>query len=112
MLKIILVALFCLFGMTAVFALRFSHDEAAELAAAVPSSRSTAHSADDPTETFAVNSAAKADKLLVVRSEDDPTKMAMDPVQPLPILPGSKTGTETPFTSWHWNARSKKITRK
>ena len=113
MLKVILVALFCLFGVTAVFALRsINHDKAAELAAAVPSSRSTAHSADDPTETFAVNSAAKADKLSVVRSGEDSTKMTMDPVQPLPIQPGSKTGTKAPITNWHWSAGSNKITRK
>jgi hypothetical protein len=75
MLKVILVTLFCLFGVTAAFALRsINYDEAAELAAAMPSHRSTAHSNDDPTETFAVNSAAKADKLSVVQSGDDPTK--------------------------------------
>jgi hypothetical protein len=84
MLKAILVTVFCLFGMTAVFALRSINQDEAALAAAVPSSRSTAHSADDPTETFLVNSSAKADKLSVVRPETTPMKIVTDAIEPLP----------------------------
>jgi hypothetical protein len=111
--KVILVSIFCLLAAGVVLALKsIGQDKAAELAAAMPFSVSNSHSINERTETFAVNSAAKADKLFVALSEDDPTKVAFDRVQLLPVQTDSKTATKAPITSWHWNASSNKITRK
>jgi|ERR1700722_304578 hypothetical protein len=103
--KVILVTLFVLFGMSAVFALRpASRDALAELAAAAPLNATTAYSPNEAIETFEVNSGAKADRLPVVAS-----KVVIEPIK----LTGSEAQTaNAPITSWHWHAGSNKITRK
>jgi hypothetical protein len=103
--KVILVTLFVLFGMSAVFALRpASRDALAELAAAAPLNATTAYSPNEAIETFEVNSGAKPDRLPVVAS-----KVVIEPIK----LTGSEAQTaNAPITSWHWHAGSNKITRK
>ena len=108
--KVILVTLFVLFGMSAVFALRpASRDALAELAAAAPLDATTAYSPNEAIETFEVNSRAKADRLPVAASGDEAKKVVIEPIE----LTGSQAQTaKAPITSWHWHAGSSKITRK
>jgi hypothetical protein len=110
MLKVILIMLPVLFGMSAVFALRpTGQDALAELAAAAPLNGTTAYSRNEDIETFDVNSRAKADRLPVVASGDEVKKVVIEPVK----LTGSQAQTpKAPITSWHWHAGSSKITRK
>jgi hypothetical protein len=108
--KVILVTLFVLFGMSAVFTLRSaSWDALAELAAAAPLNATAAYSPNEAIETFEVNSGAKADRLPVVASSDGAKKVVIEPTK----LMGSEAQTaKAPITSWHWHAGSSKITRK
>jgi hypothetical protein len=108
--KVILVTLFVLFGMSAVFALRpASRDALAELAAAAPLNATTAYSPNEAIETFKVNSGAKADRLPVAASGDEAKKVVIEPVK---VARSQIQAAEAPITSWHWHAGSNKITRK
>ena len=109
--KVILVTLFVLFGMSAVFALRPNRgqDALAELAAAAPLNGTTAYSPNEAIETFEVNSGAKADRLPVVASSDEAKKVVIEPVK---VASSQVQAEKAPITSWHWHAGSNKITRK
>jgi hypothetical protein len=103
--KVILVTLFVLFGMSAVFA-PAGRDALAELAAA---DATTAYSPNEAIETFEVNSGAKADRLPVVASSDEAKKVVIEPVK---VASSQVQAEKAPITSWHWHFGSNKITRK
>jgi hypothetical protein len=92
MLKAIFLVLVCLFGAGAVFALRPAESESA-------------------TGQAVVNSGSKADRLPVGFSDDEPKKVAIEPVRIAPIDESKPEPAKRKVTSWHWHA-GKKIIRK
>jgi hypothetical protein len=103
----------CLLGASVAIILRAAdHQPAGELVAATPSDRASGHPIREPDDVVVVNSGAKADRLLIATSANATKGVA---VEPQVVAPTDKKGIEliqAESKSWHWNARSNKITRK
>ena len=104
----------CLLGASAVVVLRAAgHEPAGKLATMAPLGRASPPSAGETNDAAVVNSASKADKLPVLRSADA-TKavVSIEPQVAAPVIEKRPEPAPTETKSWHWNARSNKITRK
>jgi hypothetical protein len=89
-----------------------SFGPASELAAAIPLDRPDLGSTSEANDVVVVNSGAKADKLMIATSASTTKAVA---VEPLVKASAEKKGLAPVFLetkSWHWSARSNKITRK
>lgn len=101
-------------GICATIVLRAtSFGPSSELAAAIPLDRPDLSSTSKANDVVVVvNSGAKADKLMIATAAR-PTKAVA--VEPLVRASAEKEGLAPVFSetkSWHWSARSNKITRK
>ena|ERR1700760_2639290 len=85
---------------------------ASELATGTPFDQSSLRPAREPDDIVIVNSRAKSDKLAVVTPVETAKGVTVDLVK---TAPTNKKGLEpvpAETRSWHWSARSNKITRK
>src|SRR5579859_7594408 len=101
----------CLLGVSAAVILRAAgHQPPSELAAAIPSDLASLQLASEPDAVVVVNSSAKADKLSITTSANA-TKVVT--IEPQAAANKKRLEPEQAETkSWHWSARSNKITRK
>lgn len=103
----------CLLGFSSAIILRAAgHQSAGELAAAISLDRASPQPASESADAAVVNSASKADKLAVVHPDVEAKVVAIEPQVAAPAEKKKPEPAPIEIKSWHWNARSNKITRK
>ena len=102
----------CLLGASSVIILKAAgHQQAGEPAAASLYNGPSPQAVSEPEDAIVVNSASKADKLPVAPFVN-PTEVVKIERQAAPNDQKMSAPVKAEVTSWHWNARSNKVTRK
>ena len=103
----------CLLGFSSAIILRAAgHQPAGELAAAISLDHVPPQRPNESADAIVVNSASKADKLTIVRPAFKTKVVAIESQVTAPAEQKKLEPAQIEIKSWHWNARSNKITRK
>jgi hypothetical protein len=102
----------CVLGVGAVILLMaVAREPAGGLAAAIPPDAAKPLSVSASNDIVVVNSSSKADRLHIGPSVDTAKVVSIEPPATAPASRKIAEPKQTDVKSWHWNARSNKITR-